>query len=196
MRCSNFVYCNFQIINFIQIYEFIVDDVFFFLIRVLFVIFRWFQNRILFFIFKHFVYFLLWKRHEMFESFNRWRFLLIILYWSNKIVCNVIDVNILIQTNIKANIFLLFISFFYYFLIDWILSSIFLNCRCVRISNFIIRIWFHDFCSNIDTRCYFHVSQFFTIQKFVSILRIFNMSFFSMRFYIDTKKLMWHFVRL
>lgn len=59
----------------------------------------------LFLIFKYLMYSLLWKRHDLIDSLNRKRFLLIIVYWFEIAACNLANVNTLAQAETKTDIF-------------------------------------------------------------------------------------------
>lgn len=93
--------------NSTQIYDIIVDDIFFafFLFRVSSTISIWIQNRTFFLVLKYLMYSLLWKRHDLIDSFNRKRFLLIIVYWFEIVACNLVDINTFAQIETKTNIF-------------------------------------------------------------------------------------------
>lgn len=64
----------------------------------------WIQDRTLFLMLKYLVYPFIFRRRTFLQPFNRWRLLLLTLYWSATMTCNLIGIKSLAEAGTRAGV--------------------------------------------------------------------------------------------
>lgn len=65
---------------------------------------HWIQDRTVFYIFKYLIYLFIYKRRYLLPSMTRLRFTLLLIYWTDTAICNVVGVRTISQADSRAEV--------------------------------------------------------------------------------------------
>ena len=63
---------------------------------------RWIQDRTLFYVFKYLIYPIVIQRTRLSKPFSRWHAIMIAIYWSGTVACNLVGINSFTQAGNRA----------------------------------------------------------------------------------------------